>query len=1098
MFEKSDYGQSLLDDPQIVSLHKLPYHVPCIPFESEDQALQKLRNFDSSSPYEVLLNGTWNFYYCPSIHDIPDNFYDPAFDISDWNQIPVPSNWQMEGYDIPKYINTRYSFEPDRDKLTPPFIPDEKNPAGLYRCSFTLPESFQGRQTIIKFLGVESALTVYINGKLAGYSANGKSPAEFNITPFLSAGENILAVCVTQYSASAFLECQDMWRLSGIIRDVSLYSVPEQQLFDYFLYCDWDNTCTDTTLQIEAKILNHTKELAGPFYVEASIYDPKGQKIPLENSIGGTGNISSRWKEFTFLRSALPVNGYSMATAYLSLKIPSPIKWTCETPYLYTILLKLMNQNGETIEICGLQYGFRKVERKGCELLVNGKSIKLKGVNRHEFSPNKGRVITEQEMIQDILMMKQNNINAVRCSHYPNSPLWYDLCDRYGLFVMDEANIETHGISYRLNILPGNDPRWLTAVLDRISGMVQCNKNHPSIIIWSLGNELGFGENVALAAAYCRTYDPTRLIHKRQMNIIADMDSETYPSPQNMIDRAARNPERPFVTNEYAHAMGNAMGSLKEYWEAIDSHKQLIGGFVWEWCDHGIARTGNTGNPGFAYGGDFGEDFHDGNFCMDGIVTPDRKFTPKLAELKKVHEFIKFDRLENNGIRITNSYYFTDFSAFLLKWRLLSNGKITAEGMLEPISIAPGHSKILHIPYPSINENPGTEQILELSCTTKSSNNWCSSGHETAFAQFCLSSPAKIYQIPKDTIQVIQEEHHVQIQCGNTKITFSRNSGFISSYTFNNTPLIEPDGLQLNIWRAPTDNDLRSFYYLGEYNWVSCGLSNLKPIFKNISISTQANNYVILQTQHDYQGNQCGFQCQMDYIIYSDGRILINTHVTPYGNLPVLPRMGVMLTMPEGLENVTWYGKGPLESYPDRQSGAKIGLYHTTVTECLNRGYIRPQENGNHQDTRYMAITDENAGLVIAAPHGIGETLSMSALHFTPQQLCATAHIDELSPDSKVYFYADVMQTGLGNRSCGPEVLEQYRVEPIPCAFSFVLIPIKPEQADTIALSSYPQPVQPVYQPPVKEQAIEEPAYRDPSDPDIRKKVGLWDGISRI
>lgn len=1090
IFQKDDFGQTGLDDPQLTGLHKLPYHARLDPFDSPEQARTA-----AESPYVRLLNGNWDFCYFDSIEDIPADLFSGNDKTIAWDTIPVPSNWQLHGYGQAAYINTRYTFEPDRARLTPPLIPAECNAAGVYRTSFQLPESFSGRQTLLRFDGAESSLTVYVNGKQAGYSANGRSPAEFCITPFLREGENLLVVCVTQFSAATFLECQDMWRFSGIIRDVALCSVPDVQLYDCFAYCDWKGR--DAKLHIETKLLNHTAQLQSPRFVKADIYTPDGVRLDLDPR-GFTGNLSGRWQEISCVSQPQPVLGYTMATAYLSADIPTPQLWNCEAPRLYDVVLTMYREidgTEEVIQSVRFRYGFRKVEMRDGELFLNDVSIKLKGVNRHEIHPDTGHVVSREDMLRDILLMKQNNINAVRCAHYPDAELWYDLCDEYGLLVMDEANMESHGISYRMNLLPGNDPRWLTASMDRVSAMVQSHKNHPSVIIWSLGNEIGYGENVAVMAAYCHAYDPTRYVHKRQMNVIADMDSETYPSPDNMVQRALRNPHRPFVTNEYAHAMGNSMGSLQEYWDAIYSHRQLIGGFVWEWCDHGI-RTAKDGQEILAYGGDFGEPFHDRNFCMDGVITADRRPTAKLAELKKVLEPVCFEALDlaSGYIRIHNRHYFQNLTPYLLKWSILEDGISISSGKVDALTASAGDSESLQLPY-TVQPKPGAAYTLSLSLVHRADTAYCAAGHEVAFAQFSLpfSVPSPAYCPPAASPTVQETDTRLTVLAGSCRITWDKTTGMLSGWETDNGPLLTGDSLRLNVFRAPTDNDAHSPYMQQPVNWLSCGLDTLEDSGSAWLDARDAESITIRSTRRYLGKRDCGFDHDCRYRVFADGTVELTNTVRPFGELPLLPRIGVMLTMPSAFERFCWYGLGDMETYPDRRSCGRIGCWESSVTDLLDTTYEKPQECGSHEAVQLLGLFAGNDCGLSVIPLG---NCAATALHYTPQQLARASHLCELRPDDATYVYLDAAQIGLGNRSCGPEPLPPYRLKPEERTFAFVLRPTGRDGWLDTRRFRYGSP-QPDTTPNTRQTAAPVPeavpadSYVDPSDPDARRKAGF-------
>ena len=1098
-FPLADHGMRLLDDPQITGLNRLPHHAPSVMYATDAEAM----GCDpQASSYYHSLSGVWKFKYCNTIFDIPAGFEKAPAD--GWDELPVPSNWQLHGYGRPKYINTRYTFERSGEKLTPPFIDPAKNAAGLYKTRFSVPENFAGKRVILHFGAVGAAARVFVNGKAVGYSTNSKSPAEFDVTDFVSfTEENDLSVIVTEFCAGSWLECQDMWRLSGITRDVAIYAAQPLHLFDFYGYTQFGETPEETALCVEAKVMNMTRELAHPCTVSLRLFDPTGRELtPAGGCRAQNGSLSHRFEEIVPYPQSAEIQGCTTVTAYLRLPVPSPQLWSAETPNLYTVLLTLEDEEGHVLERHSFRHGFRRVEVKDAQLWVNGVSVKLKGVNRHEFNCRTGQVVSREDMLQDVLLMKRNNINAVRASHYPDDPYWYDLCDRYGLYVMDEANVETHGISYRKNILPGNDMRWLPAMLDRVGAMVQCDKNHPSVIIWSLGNELGFGETVAVAAGYCRACDPTRPLHKRQMNSVADMDSETYPSPENMVEHAQQHPERMFVTNEYGHAMGNACGSLQDYWDAIYSHKQLAGGFVWEWCDHGILQHDEKGRPYFAYGGDFGEEFHDGNFCIDGLVTADRRETPKLAELKAVHAFIRCDFAPAEGrLTVHNGYGFTDLSGMDVHYAVLRDGETVYASTQPCPAILPGESGEMVLPYPQTALHREGEYHLRVRFCRREKTPYAPAGHEEAVWSFSLQQvPAALWEgenLPAletqetDTLLTVKNEHITAV--------FDKTAGTLAMLTIHGVTARDVNAPA--VYRAMTDNDLRSVQMSAFFrqkglpgadteheDWVSAGLKDMAFACTGFSWRREGRA-VRVETQRTGTGGQgCGFVYRTVYTLPGDGRVICDNRVTPFGPLSVLPRLGAQLTLPGAYSHMRWFGLGPWETYPDRRACGQPGMYTESCGDCLSF-YAMPQECGSREDCRYMSLTDEKGdGLLV-----FGEVpYAMSALPFTAQELDDKKHTNETLARDKVVMSVDYAQNGLGNRSCGPEVLPAYRLQPREARFVYTV------QGTTGGKRNFRVKYSEALVPPLQaaqKNVVTETAevYRDPSDADVRESAGFSD-----
>ncbi|MHC4740248.1 MAG: glycoside hydrolase family 2 TIM barrel-domain containing protein, partial [Planctomycetota bacterium] len=657
------------ENPEMIGRNKEPAHCTLIPYPDIQGALEGNR---ASSPFYKSINGNWKFNWVRRPAERPLDFYKLDFDVSNWKEIPVPANWQMHGYGIPIYTNVPYPFAKN-----PPYIPHEYNPVGSYRTEFTVPAEWKNRQIFIHFEGVKSAFYLWINGRKVGYSQGSMTPAEFNITKYLRTGKNILAAEVYRWSDGSYIEDQDMWRLSGIYRDVYLFSTPSVHLRDFFIRCDLDEQYRDATLKVTARVHNYSGKPAGSHTVEVRLSEAKSRLQQLM-----TGNIDS-------------ISGSADGIIEMQAEVKNPRKWSSEKPNLYTVILALRNTGGEIIEVEQCKFGFREVELKDGRLFVNGVPILIKGVNRHEHDPDYGRAVPYFRMVQDIELMKQFNINTVRTSHYPDNPKWYQLCDEYGLFVIDEANIESHGMGYDLDKTLGNKPQWKTAHLDRTVSMVQRDKNHPSIIIWSLGNEAGSGCNFVSTADYIHKTDSTRPVHYEQHNEVADIDSVMYPHLNSLIERGRSDNTKPFIMCEYAHAMGNSVGNLREYWDAIEKYKTLIGGCIWDWVDQGLRKRAEDGKEFWAYGGDYGDKPNDGNFCINGLVFPDRKIPPKMWEVKRVYQYITVEpeELTTGKIKVCNKYFYTNLNEFDVAWNLSEDGKVIQKGTIRPLDIAPGQSK---------------------------------------------------------------------------------------------------------------------------------------------------------------------------------------------------------------------------------------------------------------------------------------------------------------------------------------------------------------------------------------------------------------------
>jgi len=644
------------ENPQVVGRNKQPAHATLLPYADLETALTADQN---NSPYFQLLNGDWQFHFSPTPATAPEDFNQPDFDSHAWDTIPVPSNWQILGYGIPRYVNPDYAF----DKSNPPYIPQDTNETGSYRKTFTIPESWQGRQVFIVFDGVDSAFYLWVNGEQVGYSQDSRLPAEFDLTPYIHSGENSLAVRVYRWSDGSYLEDQDMWFLSGIFRDVYLFSIPGVHIRDFWARPELDAEYRDAALKLRVHLKNYTSKNVAGYQVEASLFDAESHPVDW--------NVTSK----------ADVDAGDEVILELERAVAQPKKWDGEHPNLYRLALQLKDNEGKLLEVEQCQVGFRAVEIKDGMVLVNGTPIYFRGVNRHEHDPVRGHAVTVESMIEDILLMKRFNINAVRTCHYPDDPRWYDLCDQYGLYLIDEANVESHGLWDRFT----KDPDCEMAFVERGSRMVERDKNHPSIIIWSLGNESGEGPNHAAMADWIHRYDPSRPIfydsadHAPYLDILSKM----YPK-LDVLARAGQEPgeTRPFIMCEYAHAMGNSPGNLKEYWEVIEAHPRLRGGFIWDWVDQGISQVTSDGKEWYAYGGDFGDEPNSLSFCCNGIIFPDRSLHPAMWEVKKVYQPVRVESVDllSGEVAVLNRYFFSNISGLELSWKLTSGERVLQTG----------------------------------------------------------------------------------------------------------------------------------------------------------------------------------------------------------------------------------------------------------------------------------------------------------------------------------------------------------------------------------------------------------------------------------
>lgn len=1008
--------------------------------------------------YKICLNGQWKFRYSEDVN-IQEPFFLEDCDDSSWDMIPVPGCWQLFGYGIPIYTNYLYPFEGDSSKLNPPRIPDEKNSKGMYRTTFELSAEQLKEQVILHFDGVESAFYVWVNGVKAGFSQNSFSPSEFNITPFVKEGKNTLAVEVYRYCAGSYVEDQDMWRLSGIFRSVYLIFEPKVRIYDFQVRTYLDQDYKDADLNLYIKILNDTEFMQGPYTVETMLMDAEGTVVEEGTVSGYTGMGNPIWPVNTWRNEDLDRHKTSnehpkqlfagcMRHIYVTAKITNPHKWTAETPYLYTLLLLLKDLDGNVLHVTKKRIGFRSVEDRKGQLLINGRPIRFKGANLHEFHPVRGRALTREDMIHDILMLKRHNYNAMRCSHYPHDPLWYELCDEYGLYVMDECNMESHEISYKDDVLPGNDYRWTYACIDRAVSCFSVNKNSPSIVVWSTSNEAGYGENLALMAATLRALDDTRLIHERQMCSIADMDSDTYSGLTWVERKAKRDPERMFVLNEYAHAMGNAMGNFADYWEIMERYPNLAGGFVWEWFDHGLQNFDENGKMRYLYGGDYGDYPNSGNFVIDGVLTPEREVTPKLLETKRVQQYMKVNLLdaETGVIQIWNNYYHVDASFLNGFWFVKRNGKKVAEGTLPPLEIASGACCDYALGFgPDFYQEPG-EYFLNVCFELKEDCIWAEKGHQAANCQLPLKKVNNILEkndnLVSGTVEIFEDANEIRVSAGAAAYAFNKSSGYLTQiYTYGEAILDEDEGsLKLEAYRAPTDNDAHTSVILAENGWCKIGLANMICTNHGIKLLNCDSSMAEISAHLEYFcTNGAGFHQFTVYTISANGTLHMKNILQPYGDLNCLPKLGFLAICKEDMKDIHWYGRGPQESYCDRKSAADVSVYHENVDE-EHLYYVNPQEAGNHEDTRWMSIGSVSGnGLVVTCEN----LFCFTATHYGANQLTEVMHREDLIPEKKTYLSIDYKQQGLGNGSCGYSTVYRYRLLPETVTFNLAFRPVK-------------------------------------------------------
>ena len=962
------------------------------------------------------LDGTWKFNWTKTPDEQPTGFERTDFDDSRWDNFPVPGDWEMHGYGTPIYSSSGYTF-----KIDPPRVMgepkktytawEERNPTGVYRRTFTVPVAWNGMEVFIRFGAVSSAFDFWVNGRHAGYSQGSMEPAEFRITEYLHAGENQITLRVLKYSDGSYLEDQDMWRIAGIHRSITLFAAPKIRIRDLGIRTILDDDYSKAQLVVHPTLAVSDGQRGEGYHLEATLADEEGRPALDSTLYQDAATLLNLDHRAAIMNDRNPQRGYPR-WGWLSGTVRQPRLWSAETPYLYTLRLSLIDSLGQTVEQVEQRVGFRRIEIDGGRLLVNGRQVRLRGVNRHEMDPLTGHVMSEERMMQDILLMKRAHINAVRTCHYPNTERWYELCDSIGLYVMDEADIEEHGLRGQL----ASDPSWAAAWMDRTQRLVVRDRNHPSVVMWSLGNEAGWGSNFAMTAAWIHEYDPTRPVHYEGAQghyplheaappeaaagsskpffagdpPSVDVISRFYPRTQDeylnpgVKDNNMERPEnarwerllsiardtgdsRPVLTSEYAHVMGNALGNLKEYWDEIYSHPRMLGGFIWEWADEGIFVDRN-GKRMVAYGGDFGDSPNLKAFCLKGLVSSDRQTTPKYEEVKAVYSPIQFDYRQG---RVTP---------------VVMDAHWSADDYDIQVSEANG--------------------LVDATATLKHDTRWAKAGHQLRHQQFVADDQWWEKAIKGNKKKVVKQKKNT------TQLLAQAQEWF--------------DRLRPHFFRAPTDNDK------GFGNWIAKDWKKQQldlqhdTVVAPLRTETLPDGSVHAKASIATLTTEGRIVTDLDYTLSPDGHIDLKATYTPEGALPPLPCTGTTLTLPKSLSRLTYFGRGPWDNYPDRHSSTTIARWQSTVAEQYVH-YPRPQDSGNHDDVAYVELTDQRGhGWRVSS---IERPFSFTAIPYSAQHLYATAHDCDLEEDAEhVYLHLDAAVMGLGNSSCGPGVLTKYAI----------------------------------------------------------------------
>ena len=1022
------------EDPEVFADNKMEPHAYFIPYSTDEDVILDEHN---RSPFYTSLNGEWRFNLSDKPDDRPYYFFKLDYDDEDWGTIEVPGNWELQGYDIPIYTNVKYPHD-----KTPPTIQAHYNPVGAYRRYFTIDELSDEKRYILHFGAVSSAMNLYVNGSYVGYSEGSKTPAEFDITDVLVEGENLIAVEVLRWSDASYIEDQDFWRLSGITRDVYILERNLSYIRDFKVQSTLSNAYRDGVLEVNIDLHAHENEL---FIVEAELLDADRN---------------------TMYQHSSQLNSTGTFTAILDRVKP----WNAESPYLYQLLLRLKTPEGVLIETVGAPVGFRSVEVNNGQLVVNGKAIYVKGVNLHEHHDQTGHYVDKATMIKDVATMKQFNINAIRTSHYPQPDYFYKICDTYGMYVVDEANVETHGMgashqgSFDTIAHPGYRKEWENAHMDRFKSLYERDKNYPSIIIWSLGNECGNGPVFFKGYDWLKEQDSTRLVQFEQAGEEPNTDivAPMYADIAALEAYALKNQDRPYILCEYAHAMGNSVGNLQDYWDMMKTHKVLQGGFIWDWVDQGLLSSAENGENFWTYGGDYGpaDVPSDGNFCLNGLVDPDRRPKPALYEVKKVYQNILIEAVDasKGEIRLTNEFNFTNLKEFNVQFSLAKNGLVVQEGRLDDLDVEPGESRLVTLPLSY--ESASGELVLTLSFTTKSADKLLPKNHEVAWEQFVFGEPiAPVIGASNRPLALTEDAEFIRVYNERIDLKINRTNGVIEylSYGSEASNVIKDSmGFTPNFWRAPIDNDFGNNLHKRAKDWR---YASKNRSLKHIGFQLNENE-AELDVHYDLL-NSTGAKLAEFYVNYSisgDGEVRIkNRFKKASDTLPDLPRFGLNVKLVKELDQVEWYGRGPHESYWDRKTGAKIGVYSGSVADQY-WPYIRPQENGNKSDVRWLKLTNKNGeGIEISGIPTVDfsvhhnlmedfESLERTDGRHRDGDVVKNRHTTDVKPRDLVALNIDYKQMGVGgDTSWGAHTHDEYKLLDSEYEFSFTIRPILKE-----------------------------------------------------
>ncbi|GGH02302.1 beta-galactosidase [Polaribacter pacificus] len=1047
-----------IENEQVIAENKEESHASFTSFSS-------IKELENNQPtFFMSLDGMWKFKWVRSPKDRPMSFMNPKEHLRGWNEIRVPSNWEVEGYGVPIYVNHQYEFSDYKAMVAddmelvdrvypknPGKVPHQYNPVGSYRRDFNLDKNWNAKELFLHIGAMKSGGFVWLNGTYIGYSQGSKLPSEFNITKAAKKGKNTLAIQIFRWTDGSYLEGQDFWRISGIERSVYIYGQPKIRLQDFEVLSTLDKTYKHGRLELDVQLQNHENTVKQA-QVQYQLYD--GSKLLTKE----TKNIDLNKKA---------INTVSFKTSVIDVKA-----WSAEHPNLYTLKIFIKDNQGSLLEATERKIGFRSVEIKKGLLLVNGQVVTLKGVNTQETDPETGHVMEETLILKDIQLWKENNINAVRLSHYPRGRRFYELCDIYGIYVVDEANIESHGMYYGKYSL-AKKANWEKAHVDRMLRMVKRDKNHPSVIIWSMGNEAGNGINFYAGYKAIKAHDKSKRPvqyerpYKDRDGSLYDMDWNTdiivpqYPSPATFEKIGSSKTDRPFIPSEYAHAMGNSTGNFADYWEIIEKYENLQGGFIWDWVDQSIWKTNDKGERFYAYGGDYGKGMpSDNSFLNNGIVFPDRTAQPALFEVKKAHEYINFkdeglNDFNEQRILIENLYDFTNLNQFNFTAKIKANGQVIKTILLPSLDVETHTSKLVRISLDGIDFKENTEYFIIINATTKAAWSLLPKGFEVAREQIYLAKKFKFKKAPLHNgakLSITSDSKNLQLESKDVRLVFNKKSGQISSYVYKSKELLKnQEGPKINFWRAPTDNDLGNGMERNNIAWKEASLHAKVSKFK---YERSTENSVKVTVNYSLPGVHTVHKTT--YVVYGNGLLKIGNTLNSSDYKADIPRVGMRMQLLKEFNSVSYYGRGPWENYQDRKTSSFIDIYHSFV-KSMYVPYIRPQENGNRTDVRWMALSNQNKqGLLIAAPLSHG--LSITALHmpnedfditdgldYTKKNLKAnySKHTTDIKEKDLVQLNIDLQQRGLaGDDSWYSKPQKAYQIDPNKShEYFFYLIP---------------------------------------------------------